>query len=48
MIGVLHGKGGFQAVFLVSGAIGAVIFAIALATWALTRGRLHAVPSPAE
>ncbi len=48
MIGALRELGGFQAVLLVSGAIGAVIFASALAVWALTRGRLHAVPAPAE
>ncbi len=48
VIAALHGYGGFQAVLFVAGAIGAVIFACAVATWALTRGRLHAVPVPAE
>jgi MFS family permease len=48
VIGALHSHGGFQAVLLVGGAIGAVIFVCAAATWALTRGRLRAVPVPAE
>lgn len=48
VIAALHSHGGFQAVLFVAGAIGAVIFACAIATWALTRGRLHAVPVPAE
>ncbi len=48
VIATLHANGGFQAVLLVAGAIGAVIFLCAIATWALTRGRLQAVPSPAE
>jgi MFS family permease len=48
IIGMLHRSGGFQAVLLVSGAIGAVIFVSALATWALTRGRLQVMPAPAE
>ncbi len=48
IIGALHRDGGFHAVLLVSGAIGAVIFASALATWALTRGRLQVTPAPAE
>jgi MFS family permease len=47
-IAALHANGGFQTVLLVSGAIGAVIFLCAIATWALTRGRLQAMPSPAE
>jgi len=48
VIATLHANGGFQAVLLVAGAIGAVIFLCAVATWALTRGRLQVVPSPAE
>ena len=47
-IATLHAHGGFQAVLLVAGAIGTVIFLCAIATWALTRGRLQAMPSPAE
>ena len=43
-IAALHAYGGFQAVLLVAGAIGAVIFLCAVATWALTRGRLQAMP----
>jgi len=48
IIGALHRDGGFQAVLFVSSAIGAVIFLSALATWALTRGRLQQHPVPAE
>lgn len=48
IIGALHSYGGFQAVLFVAGAIGAVIFACAIATWALVRGRLHVIPAPAE
>ena len=48
VIGALHDYGGFRTVLLVTGAIGAVIFLMALATWALTRGRLRTVPAPAE
>lgn len=47
-IATLHAHGGFQSVLLVAGAIGTVIFLCAIATWALTRGRLLATPSPAE
>jgi MFS family permease len=46
VIGALHRNGGFQAVLLVSGAIGALIFVSAIATWALTRGRLQVVQVP--
>ena len=47
-IATLHAHGGFQSVLLVAGVIGTVIFLCAIATWALTRGRLQAMPSPAE
>ncbi len=48
MISTLHGSGGFDRVLLVGGGIGAVIFATALGTWALTRGKLQLAPAPAE
>ncbi len=48
IIGELHSYGGFQSVLFVSGAIGVVIFACAIATWVLTRGRLQVLPAPAE
>ncbi len=48
IIGAMHAHGGFQAVLFVSGAIGAVIFACAIATWILTRGRLQVMPALAE
>ena len=48
IIGELHSYGGFQAVLLVAGGIGAVIFAGAIATWMLTRGRLQVMPAAAE
>jgi MFS family permease len=48
MIGALHRQGGFETVLLVSGAIGSLIFLSALATWALTRGRLEVMAAPAE
>jgi MFS family permease len=47
-IATLHAHGGFQAVLLVAGAIGAAIFLCSIATWALMRGRLQATPAPAE
>ena len=47
-IAMLHAHGGFQAVLLVAGAIGGVIFLCAIATWALPRGRLRATPALAE
>jgi MFS family permease len=48
MIGALHRQGGFETVLLVSGGIGTLIFLSALATWALTRGRLEVMAAPAE
>jgi MFS family permease len=48
LIGALHRRGGFEEVLLVASAISAVILASALATWALTRGRIQLSPSPAE
>ncbi|MGC2603281.1 MAG: MFS transporter, partial [Rhodomicrobium sp.] len=48
IIGELHSYGGFQAVLLVAGGIGGVIFAGAIATWMLTRGRLQVMPAAAE
>jgi MFS family permease len=48
MIGALHRQGGFETVLLVSGGIGTLIFLSALATWALTRGRLEVMAVPAE
>jgi MFS family permease len=48
LVGILHAQGGFQKVLLITSAIGAVIFASALATWMLTRGRLQPLPAPAQ
>ncbi len=48
MIANLRGTGGFTMVLLAAGAIGSVIFASSLATWALTRGKLQLAPAPAE
>jgi MFS family permease len=48
VIGVLRSYGGFQAVLLLAGGIGAVVFASALAAWIMTRGMMRAVPLPAE
>jgi MFS family permease len=48
VIGILRSYGGFQAVLLVAGGIGAVVFASALAAWFMTRGTMRAVPLPAE
>lgn len=48
LIGALHEVGGFPAVLLVSAALGGAIFACAIATWLLTRGKLQAIPAPAE
>jgi MFS family permease len=48
VIGVLRSYGGFQAVLLLAGGIGAVVFASALAAWIMTRGTMRAVPLPAE
>ncbi len=48
IIGALHGYGGFRTVLLVSSIIGALIFACAIATWVLTRGRLEVIPAAAE
>lgn len=48
MIANLRGAGGFDMVLLVGGGIGAVVFATALGTWALTRGKLQLAPAPAE
>jgi MFS family permease len=47
LISVLRGWGGFQLVLLVTGAIGLGILVCAVATWALTRGRLRATPAAA-
>ncbi|MGA7328808.1 MAG: MFS transporter [Rhodomicrobium sp.] len=48
IIGSLHELGGFRFVLLVSTMIAGVILACSLATWVLTRGRLRALPVPAE
>ena len=48
LIGILRSHGGFQAVLLIAGAIGAVIFVSALAAWLMTRGMMRSVPLPAE
>ncbi len=48
IIGWLHELGGFQFVLLVSSIIAGVILACSLATWFLTRGRLRALPVPAD
>jgi MFS family permease len=48
LIGGLRRHGGFDEVLLVAAAIGAVIFACALATWMLSRGRSQLVSAPAE
>jgi MFS family permease len=48
LIGAVRSYGGFQAVLLVAGGIGAVVFASALAAWIMTRGMMRAVPLPAE
>jgi MFS family permease len=48
LLGILHRHGGFTEVLLVSSAIAVVIFAGALAIWALTRGRSQLLPAPAE
>lgn len=48
LLGILHRHGGFTEVLLVSTAIAAIIFASALAIWALTRGRSQLLPAPAE
>src|SRR5262249_62348444 len=48
LIGVLRSHGGFQAVLLLAGGIGAIVFASAFAAWIMTRGMMRAVPLPAE
>jgi MFS family permease len=48
LIGILHRRGGFQEVLLVASAIGAVILVSALAAWAIMKGRVQLLPSPAE
>ncbi len=48
MIAALRRRGGFDEVLLVSSAIAAVIFACALATWILSRGRSQLASAPAE
>jgi peptidoglycan/LPS O-acetylase OafA/YrhL len=48
VIGILHENGGFPRVLLISGAIGALILACALAAWVMTRGKLTSRPLPAE
>lgn len=48
IIGALHKRGGFDAVLIVTAAIASVIFACALGTWALARGRSQLVAAPAE
>jgi MFS family permease len=48
LIAGLRGAGGFTLVLLAAGAIGAIIFATAIGTWALTRGKLQAAPVLAE
>ncbi len=48
IIGSLSSHGGFQAVLILAGAIGVVVFAAALAAWLMTRGRMEAIPAPAE
>jgi MFS family permease len=48
VIGALRSYGGFQAVLLLAGGIGAIVFASALAAWIMTRGMTQAVALPAE
>jgi MFS family permease len=48
VIGALRSYGGFQAVLLLAGAIGAIVFASALAAWIMTRGMTQPVALPAE
>jgi MFS family permease len=48
VIGALHRSGGFGEVLMVTAAIAAVIFACALATWLLSRGRTQRAAAPAE
>jgi MFS family permease len=48
IIGALHKRGGFDAVLIVTAAIAGVIFACAIGTWALARGRSQLAASPAE
>ncbi len=48
IIGALHRRGGFEAVLMATAAIAGVIFASALAIWALSRGRSQLVATPAE
>jgi MFS family permease len=48
VIGALRSYGGFQAVLLLAGGIGAIVFASALAAWIMTRGMMQTVPLPAE
>jgi MFS family permease len=48
VIGALRSYGGFQAVLLLAGAIGVIVFASALAAWIMTRGMKQAVVLPAE
>jgi MFS family permease len=48
VIGALRTYGGFQAVLLLAGAIGAVVFASAFAAWIMTRGMMQTAPLPAE
>jgi MFS family permease len=48
VIGALRSYGGFQAVLLLAGGIGAIVFASALAAWIMTRGMTQPVALPAE
>ena len=48
IIGALHRVGGFGEVLMAAAAIAAVIFACALATWLLSRGRTQLAAAPAE
>jgi hypothetical protein len=48
IIGALHRVGGFGEVLMATAAIAAVIFACALATWLLSRGRTQLAAAPAE
>jgi MFS family permease len=48
LIGAMHERGGFPAVFYAASAIASVIFLSALLTWGLTRGRTEIAALPAE
>ncbi len=48
LIGALHKSGGFDAVLALAAAFAAIIFACALGTWLLARGRSQLASAPAE